>query len=299
VVWRERKSIGVLHVHIVPWISTVGSVLGGLFHLPVVVKESTVTGVATVRGLPFGRLMLKITRARSVFIAMSGAIRRALLAEGISESRIEMIPNGVEAQSRSTVARTPSTCLVVGNLTQGAAKGFDALFRSWVEVLRAVPHAELLVAGTGDPVMFDRFLELQGIARSVKFLGSVSDLQELYRSVAVVALPSRREGMSNALLEAMAAEAPIVATRVSGSEDLIQPGITGVLVEVDDIAGMTSGILGFFNDAGFARRCGERARATVLAQCGMDLVVDRHMALYDRLVRARTQTPTGAGGGRS
>jgi glycosyltransferase involved in cell wall biosynthesis len=281
---RIRTEVDVIHVHIVPWMSFIGALLGWIFHIPVVVKESTMTGARTARQLPFGWMMMAFVRSRCTFIAMTVAIRRELLSLGVRETRIEMIPNGIDPVATPLAERRPFTCLTVGNLTQGAAKGLDVLFRAWVHVLREEPASTLWVAGDGDAAAFDAFLESLGIRGKIEFLGPVPDMLSLYQMAAVVALPSRREGMSNALLEAMVAGAPIVATRVSGAEELIMPGVNGALVDVEDGEALAEKILTFFRDPAGARQQGARARVAVLDACGMDDVVRKHLALYERLI---------------
>ena len=96
-------------------------------------------------------------------------------------------------------------------------------------------------------------------------------------------LPSRWEGMPNALLEGMACGLPCVATRVSGSEDIIQHGINGLLVESEDYQDMAQALLTLLRDPGLAQKYGQAAHGTVDRHYSLERVMDRYVELYQRI----------------
>ena len=107
-------------------------------------------------------------------------------------------------------------------------------------------------------------------------------------------LPSRWEGMPNALLEGMACGLPCVATRVSGSEDIIQHGVNGLLVESEDYQNMAQALLTLLRDPGLAQKYGRNARETVERQYSFEQVMDRYVQLYQRITEHRCQIAGGA-----
>jgi L-malate glycosyltransferase len=119
----------------------------------------------------------------------------------------------------------------------------------------------------------------------VRFLGTRTDIEPLLARAQVVALPSLHEGMSNAVMEAMAAGRPVVATDVGGTVELLSG--RGVLVPPSDDAALAEGIGSVLRDAALATRLGARARAWSLAHLHVDAMVDRHVEIYRELLERR------------
>jgi len=122
-----------------------------------------------------------------------------------------------------------------------------------------------------------------GIADSVEFVGEQSDVAAWLRRSAVAVLPSRWEGMPNALLEAMASGLPCVATRVSGSEEVIQQEVNGLLVEPEDHAALAQALLAVLLDPALGDRYGCAARATIVERYSLDHVMNVYLDLYHSL----------------
>jgi glycosyltransferase involved in cell wall biosynthesis len=96
--------------------------------------------------------------------------------------------------------------------------------------------------------------------------------------------------MPNAILEAMACGLPCVATRVSGSEDIVQHGVNGLLVEPEDHEGLAQALLILLQDPALAQAYGRAARATIEQHYSLDRITDRHVALYDQLANGRLKS---------
>lgn len=280
---KHRRSYQVLHVHVVPWISFVGAVLGILFRKQVLVKESTTTGLLKFDDFPGGGFMKRVVTRKCWFIAMTREIESELLSCGVQPQRLFYVPNGIQIQTVGSRRRKPYHGLFVGNLTQGAAKGLDILLEAWSIVLRSVPGAVLDVAGRGDPSVYDPMVRSLSIDGSVIFHGSVVDPALLYQETGVFILPSRREGMSNALLEAMSYGCPIVSSAVSGSVDLLDDDVNGILVPVGDVTALAAAVTKIFSDHDAAEKLGQAARATVQSRCEFGHVADEYLQIYSTL----------------
>ncbi|HPP12062.1 MAG TPA: glycosyltransferase family 4 protein, partial [bacterium] len=97
-------------------------------------------------------------------------------------------------------------------------------------------------------------------------------------------LPSLAEGLSNALLEAMACGLPVVATKVSGTVDVIEEGVNGFLVEPGNPEALAEAMAGILKDEGLAYRMGQANRKKILEKYSLDKIVDEYLSLYKRLM---------------
>src|SRR5690606_1582296 len=121
-----------------------------------------------------------------------------------------------------------------------------------------------------------------GREHQLKLLGARADVEEFLAAADFGVLPSLYEGLSNTLLEYMAAGLPVLGTRVSGTEDFIENGKCGWLVEAGDVAGMTASLREIARmDRSALAQLGVTARQRVTARAGIDAVVARLAELYD------------------
>src|SRR6266567_3072548 len=148
-------------------------------------------------------------------------------------------------------------------------------------------HLKPLLLLVGDGIFraqMERIATELGIEGSVKFLGKRRDVVDLLQKSWGFVLPSRWEGMPNALLEAMACGLPCVATRVSGSEDIIIDGVNGLLVEPEQPAQMAQALRRLIEDANFAQRLGREGRETVVRNYQLTTITEQYLELYRRLL---------------
>jgi len=122
-----------------------------------------------------------------------------------------------------------------------------------------------------------------GIADLVWFTGARNDIPELLRAMNVFVLPSINEGISNTILEAMAAGRPVIAGRVGGNGELIESGRTGVLYAADDANALVAAMLDFSDDPRRVDTMGQAARARAVNEFGVQAMVDRYAAVYEQL----------------
>jgi glycosyltransferase involved in cell wall biosynthesis len=205
-----------------------------------------------------------------------------------------VIPSGVDtdlvrpgrdrAAAKAHLALSPTTPVIgtVGRLEPRT--GTDTLLAA-VAALRAErPDVALVVVGEG-PLRAEleaRAREL-GIASAVRFLGDRTDVDEVLAALDAFVLPSRTEGMSNALLEAMAMGLPVIATAVGGTPEVIADGRSGRLVPADEPERMAAAIARVLADVVGARRLGIAARAVVEERYGARSMVRRLEAVYGRV----------------
>lgn len=209
-------------------------------------------------------------------------------------ARMEMIPSGIDTDlfdPRNT-SSLRTELGVDGHPTIGTAitwrprKGFRMLFEAFATVARTYPKARLLVAGVerwaDDPLALADEL---GIRDSVLLLGKRADMPRVLATLDVFVLPSESEGMSNALLEAMAMEVPSVATDVGGNPHVLTEGVNGFLVKYADSATLAEKIVRLLADAKQRGRIGAAARERVVDAFSARTMVRQMEDLYDELLK--------------
>ena len=186
------------------------------------------------------------------------------LVEAVRERGVEarLIENGVDADfwaAGGDRGPTPPNVLTVGRLAK--VKGHDVLIDALAQVPRRVPGAMLTVVGDGpERAALERRAEMRGI--EAEFVGSLPPeaIRERMRDARVFALPSRSEGLPLALLEAMAAGLPAVASAVGGVPAVLPPD-AGTLVPPEDPDRLATALVEYLADEKAAKAAGARARA--------------------------------------
>jgi len=213
-------------------------------------------------------------------ISNSTAGLDALRKHGIEITHTSVLPNIVFSAGRASVFQRVSTpCIVaVGRLKR--LKGHDVLLRALAIVAANGGSFELVLAGNGpERAHLERLTSELSLTDRVTFLGEVADVSTLFASAHIAVHPSRSEGLSNALLEAMAEGLPVVATTVGGTPEIIQDGVNGLLVPPDEPRCLAEAITRLLNDCELRLRLGQAALHWVRSSCEENKIADE----YDRL----------------
>ncbi|HWB94971.1 MAG TPA: glycosyltransferase family 4 protein [Puia sp.] len=285
--WPRRKTFDILHAHTMEWSAIVAARLGKALGKPVLIKDSTMNGFASLGRFPNGERLQRKIISQCHFVAMTRVIEANLKQAGIPAGKISRIPNGIDVTRTAVSAsgdRDALRVLFVGNLYQQPAKGVDILLKAWVIVSNKVPGAILELIGDGDLNAYRTYAETLGVGNSVFFHGKQSDLSTFYRSAAIFVLPSRREGMSNALMEAMLHGLPCVATDISGNQDLITPDVSGLLVPAARVEPLAASITYLLEHPAEAQRMGTEAQSAIRSQTDIRIIARHYAELYRRLL---------------
>ena len=219
---------------------------------------------------------------------------------GIAPARISQIYNGVDtAKFSPRRGKRPDVVpkwfatdesVVIGTVGRmQAVKDQVLLAKAFVRMVQDRPEyrrtARLMMVGDG-PLRQQclDILEADGVSELSWLPGERNDIPELMRACDLFVLPSRAEGISNTILEAMATGMPVVATNVGGNAELVVDNETGRLVPSPDMAAMATALAGYVADGDLRRKHGQAGRARVEACFSLDRMVKRYVDLYDAVL---------------
>lgn len=299
-----RLAPDVIHCHSLFTPALAGALAKRLFGIPVMAKPMCGDEASSIARKRFGQRRLdEFARTMERFIAVSGEIDRELQGLGIPKDKIRFIPNGVDLErfqpESSATAREslrarlglPEGVLFLFAGRIATQKRLPMLLEQWPRVLATAPDAKLLVAGANRNTSATETADGadEGVPESllkqpgVHLLGHVDDMAPLYKAVDVFVLPSAREGLSNAMLEACASGLPTVAANIGGAEDFVQHGQNGYLYDVDSIDQLGDGMIAFANSETYRTAVGAAARETVAKTYDIDVTARRIIDQYIEL----------------
>jgi glycosyltransferase involved in cell wall biosynthesis len=153
-------------------------------------------------------------------------------------------------------------------------------------VVREFPATRFVLVGDGEQrANFEQQVGGLGLQRNFMFLGRIADVPQILAACDIAVLPSKAEGLPNAVLEYMAAGLPTVVSRVGGNAELVEDGVTGLLVAPEDSAALSGGLLKLLHDPPLARRLAENGHAFTIRNFSFERLVRDVDALYTELLQ--------------
>lgn len=240
-------------------------------------------------------------------VASSSRTKNNAMEAGIDSARIKVIHNAImpfdvggvdRGAVREKLGLRPGEIflLAVGRLVY--EKGHEFLVEAMSAVTRADGRAVAGICGEG-PLreQLTRQIEALGLQEKVKLLGQWDDVPELLAAADVFVLPSRWEGLPMALLEAMMAGLPVVAARVEGVEDVVEPGVHGLLVPLESPAELARAILQLLGSPQERARMGKAARERVMTSYTTDRMCEQYLQLIEQGLGGGNAPAAESGGG--
>jgi len=230
-------------------------------------------------------------------IANCNAVReQAIQQENLPPEKIEVIYNGLDLSEYQQTFKNKSLReelgFVNGTLLVGLIanfnfeiKGHSYFLQATKSVLEKVPETEFLLVGEGP--LRNRYEEMArklGVKEKVHFLGKRSDIPAILSNLTVSVLSSTSEGLSNVILESMAAGKPVVATNVGGSKEMVADGLTGYLIPPADPSAMAMAIINLLNNPDEAKVMGAAGNKIVKEKFTIEAMVKSYERLYKSLV---------------
>lgn len=231
------------------------------------------------------------------FIVNSGSVQHYVESvEHVPGRKIERIYNGVmldafrdnAVEARRAIRQSlaiPDEAMVivlVGNLRP--VKGIDVFLDAIGRIARQFPSARVLIVGEGDERQrLTQMRDETGLRDSVQFLGNRTDVPRLLMASDIGVLSSHSEGLSNAIIEYMAAGLPVVCTDVGGNTEMVEDGHNGCVVPAGDSTAMAAALQKLLADPAAVRAMGQRGRQRAQDMFDINSCVARSEGLYQRL----------------
>ena len=310
---EHRESYDLVYVSMLKHDAYTAVQMGARLGFPVVLRAEGggATGdAAWQRRYRLGGCIRRRCQQACAVVTPSPAIQQELVSLNYDVDRVHFIPNGVANQPERTwrqrmTARealgTAHPVLSLGNDTRLAVytgrlseeKGLTCLVDAWARVVRDRSNTRLWLVGEGPlrDTLAEQIERLRIRGRCV-LVGSFDSVEELLAAADLFVLPSHEEGLSIALLEAMASALPIVASDIPGNRTLISHGEHGLLFPPGDSEALAAAISAMIGSPARAAVCGTAARARAQAQFALSKMVEAHEALFDRCLPQTKGSPT-------
>lgn len=301
---RNRRAYDIIHVHQALHAACIGTLMGKLLGKPVVVKVGCGGDMSDRRMMvekrvsPFGPFFWRIIKSCNKIMATNREIEEELYKDGFSRSQVVLIPNGVGAEfecpGRNYKGSNPIRVLASGRLDH--QKGFDVL----LQALCCIRSPELACTIVGEGKERDTLCDMiqsLSLEQRVTLRGLVPDVLPVLGESDIFVLPSRAEGLSNSLLEAMRSGLPCIATDIGGNRDLLAPGLNeirikagsflitsnGILITREDREGLARALERLALDEGLRRDLGTRGRQWVERNCSLESTAGAYLDIYSGL----------------
>lgn len=224
---------------------------------------------------------LALKRARAIS-SPSGAVAEYIRwACDLGARPIEIIPYPIDTQQfvPSTSRSDPPLVLFVGRVEK--RKGADVLIRAMSDVWAKHPDCKLVMVGRRSADLNELLMQVDG---RVRLLGSLprSELVQFYQRAAIFVAPSSWDNSPNTIYEAMSSGTPVIATRVGGIPELVDDGITGVLVPPRDQNALAEAITALLSEPERRERMGRFAREKAVARYTISRIMAHTLAFYER-----------------
>lgn len=293
---RHRNQYSLIHAFQIGYTSSLSIVTGILLRKPSLLKlASSGRGgdIQRAQRTLWGKVFLCMAKKASRIIIVSRTVEEELVAESVDHAKLCPISNGVDlnayhhggekSQARKELGiPDKKTIIYTGRLSP--EKGVDFLVRSFSKVKQSLNCQLVIIADGPEKKYIMRIIDRFEVSDAVLLMPTVDDVPSYLKAADLFILPSRFEGLSNALLEAMACSLPIVSTRVGGSIDIIKEGINGLLVDSESDEQLIDAIARVFSDPTLASSLGENARKSIETHHDMDSIADKYREVYNSLV---------------
>jgi L-malate glycosyltransferase len=295
-IFLRRGRFAVVHTHDM-WSNLMGVPAAYMARVPVIISsQRDLSHFDWYRGR--GAWMRRIQNLSAVVLTNASAIRDGLIADDhFAPAKVRVVHNGVDLQSfrRRPELRSQlfpgmeqnQLIVLVGNM-HSDVKGHPWLIAAAPAIVREFPQARFVLAGDGEQRRdFEQQAARLGLERHFLFLGRRSDIPEILGCCDIAVLPSRAEGLPNAVLEYLAAGLPIVASGVGGNVEIIRDGATGLLVPPEDSDALAVALLRLLRDPQLARRLADDGHRFVQENFSFERLIADVDGLYTELLQQR------------
>src|SRR5580698_4842751 len=293
----SRERFDIVHTHDL-WSNLMGVPAAFLARVPVIISSQR-----DLSHLPWYRgkrtvWLRRIQSLSSMVLANANPIREQLIQEGhLRPEKVRVVHNGVEVEKFNRTscdshivfanAGGGKRVVLVGNMTS-EVKGHRVLINAAAIIVRELQDVRFGLVGDGAyRKQFEAQVGELGLERHFLFLGRREDVPEILTACDIAVLPSKTEGLPNALLEYLAAGLPTVASNVGGNAEIVKDGVTGLQVPPDNAELLATAVLRFLHDPDLARRLGQSGTEYVRQTFSFERLVEQTEVLYSELLGRR------------
>jgi glycosyltransferase involved in cell wall biosynthesis len=293
--YLRQRRFEVVHAHDL-WSNMVGMASAMLARVPVTITSQRDLSHDAWYGTYRRRVLRFLQRRSSVVLTNAKAIRDGLVAQdGIPSEKVCVVHNGVDLDKfrnshPDRAALFPDSegnklVVLVGNMIS-EVKGHLVLISAVAEIVEQHPKTQFVLVGEGPKrVEFEAQVASSGLKESFLFLGRRTDVAQILACCDIAVLPSLAEGLPNAVLEYLAAGLPVVASALGGNLEVIQDGITGLLVPAQDSRALAHALTRLLDDQEFSARLARAGRDHVASHFSFERLVAEVDKLYTSLLR--------------
>jgi len=296
----QRENYDIVDMHLLATTAFISTIIKFL-------RKASLLKINTIERWERLKLRCEIPHLRTVmsrslsdtdgFLVMNHYLESILQRDGIPKAKLHHIPNGIPIAIRRNdknqlrldldLQQTPVIILYAGRFV--TQKNVPLLIHSFSEVAQKAPWAQLVLLGDGPSMAEIRNLVNNlGLSDRIDFRGIVSNVVQYMSACDIFVLPSNIEGCPNALLEAMGCGMACVVTRFAGADEIIVDQHNGILVQKNDVAGMTIAIQNLVANPQWRQQLGQLALQTIAARFDITHIAELYRQTYRQLYTNRT-----------
>lgn len=281
----KEKKVSILHTYLFH-ANFLGRIVGKLAGVPVIISSERIMGLEGKHRMIANKLTSPLTSALS---CNADAVKKFMVEEiGLCTEKITVIHNGVDTEKfgisidknkvreKLGISADEVTCITVARLD--GQKGMENL----IGAAKKNPKIKFLIAGDGP--LREELENKSKDSENILFLGLRRDIPELLKASDIFILPSLWEGFPNVVLEAMAANLPVIATNTSGTPEAVIDGETGMLVKPGDARQLAEAVKHMSSEPELMKEMGKRGRERAVKFFSLEEMIKKNEELYERLI---------------
>jgi len=294
--YLRSERIDIVHAHRDDALIAARLALRGLDSPVLVAQRGTTSPPSYFAGLAF-----RSTKTRAV-VSVAEAVKESLIDANVDPAKIHVVYGSVDLEKFAprepnqeilATLNLPPGARIIGSLSAyRGAKGFPDMIKALREVLPEFPDVFVVFLGERVPKKVRPRAKKAGINDQCRFVGHQSNVADWISIMELTLVTARsREGLSGVLRESLAMGVPVISTDCSGNREIAQPGRTGLLVPVGDVAAMAEAIRQALREPVEMKRLAAAGREWVVANCGTDRQARETLRIYESLLHPLPSSP--------
>jgi glycosyltransferase involved in cell wall biosynthesis len=290
------KRPDILHCHLIPS-NILAKPLGALMGVPLILNHDHTNDPQRIDNKFLLALDKSTNRFARHIIAVAGACRDFLIQhESIPPEKVTLVPNAIDLRrfspgqitrrdARSKLGLSPEAPVIAGVGRLNSQKNFSLFLDVAAALTPRFPNLRFLLAGEGpEEAMLREKAHHLGLTDRIVFAGYIADTRQVYAAADILLMPSRFEGLPMTLLEAMAMNLPVVASKLDGIAEVIEEGREGYLVDSADVSGFVERCAVLLENPAKSSELAANARTKIEAHFSVERMTSAVEAIYDRFL---------------